>query len=60
MPNSITARSWRGPVTNLRLLCGTLQDSQLVAKRQILGGQIRRVTEEGPKQHHQNPNHTHL
>jgi hypothetical protein len=44
---------------NLRLLHRPLQDRQLVAERQILGGHIRRVTEEGPKQHRQDPNHTH-
>ena len=47
------------PATNLRLLDRPLQDGQLVAERQILGGQVRRVTEEGPKQHRHDPKHAH-
>ena len=37
-----------------------LKDDQLVAKRQILGSHIRRVTEERPKQHHQDPKNAHM
>ena len=47
------------PVTNLRLLDRALQDGQLMAKHQILGSHICRVTEDRPKQHHQDPKNAH-